>query len=122
MKIYLDNYQKEAVYINEKNTLVVAAPGSGKTTVIINRVDHLISDLKVKPYNIIVITFTRAAADNMRSRYKTVFNREEAPFFGTFHGLFYKILLKEGFNISIINSSVSYNLIKEFRNKMSMFV
>lgn len=119
MKIYLDNYQKEAVYINEKNTLVVAAPGSGKTTVIINRVDHLISDLKVKPYNIIVITFTRAAADNMRSRYKTVFNREEAPFFGTFHGLFYKILLKEGFNISIINSSVSYNLIKGVLSKYS---
>lgn len=119
MKIYLDNYQKEAVYINEKNTLVVAAPGSGKTTVIINRVDHLISDLKIKPYNIIVITFTRAAADNMRSRYKTVFNREEAPFFGTFHGLFYKILLKEGFNISIINSSVSYNLIKGVLSKYS---
>ena len=119
MKIYLDNYQREAVYINGKNTLVVAAPGSGKTTVIINRVNYLISDLNVKPYNIIVITFTRAAADNMRNRYKNVFNKDEAPFFGTFHGLFYKILLKEGFDISIINSSVSYNLIKGVLSKYS---
>ncbi|EOR27612.1 ATP-dependent DNA helicase, UvrD/REP family protein [Clostridium sartagoforme AAU1] len=70
MKIYLDNYQKEAVYIKENNVLVVAAPGSGKTTVIINRVNHLVTNLKVKLGNIIVITFTRAAADNMRNRYK----------------------------------------------------
>ncbi|MGN0026211.1 MAG: UvrD-helicase domain-containing protein, partial [Clostridium sp.] len=88
MKVDLDKYQNKAVNINEKNVLVVAAPGSGKTTVIINRVNHLVTNLKVKIGNIIVITFTRAAADNMRTRYKNVFNREVAPFFGTFHGLF----------------------------------
>ncbi len=96
MEVKLDKYQKEAVYIKENNVLVVAAPGSGKTTVIINRVNHLVIDLKVKIGNIIVITFTRAAADNMRNRYKNLFNRDKSPFFGTFHGLFYKILLKEG--------------------------
>ncbi|WP_195262601.1 ATP-dependent helicase [Clostridium sp. 1001275B_160808_H3] len=119
MKIYLDEYQKEAVYIKEKNVLVVAAPGSGKTTVIINRVNYLVNELKVRLGNIIIITFTRAAADNMRSRYKNVFNKEIAPFFGTFHGLFYKILLKEGFNISIIDGGISHRLIKSVLSKYS---
>lgn len=119
MKIHLDNYQKEAVYIKENNVLVVAAPGSGKTTVIINRVNHLVTDLKVKLGNIIVITFTRAAADNMRNRYKNIFNREIAPFFGTFHGLFYKILLREGFNISIIEGGIAHRIIKSTLNKYS---
>mgnify|MGYP004648397941 CR=1 FL=1 len=119
MKVDLDKYQNKAVNINEKNVLVVAAPGSGKTTVIINRVNHLVTNLKVKIGNIIVITFTRAAADNMRTRYKNVFNREVAPFFGTFHGLFYKILLREGYNISIIQGGVSHRIIKSVLAKYS---
>lgn len=119
MKISLDKYQKEAVYIKEKNVLVVAAPGSGKTTVIINRVNYLVNELKVRLGNIIIITFTRAAADNMRNRYKNVFNKEIAPFFGTFHGLFYKILLREGFNISIIDGGISHRIIKAVLSKYS---
>lgn len=95
MKIELDNYQMKAINIKCKNTLVVAAPGSGKTTVIINRVNHLIEERKARIGNIIVITFTRAAAENMKSRYKNIFKKDIAPFFGTFHGLFYKILLRE---------------------------
>ena len=119
MKVNLDKYQEKAVYINEKNVLVVAAPGSGKTTVIINRVNYLVTKLNVKVGNIIVITFTRAAADNMRTRYKNVFNREVAPFFGTFHGLFYKILLREGYNISIIQGGVAHRIIKSVLAKYS---
>lgn len=119
MKINLDKYQKEAVYIKDKNVLVVAAPGSGKTTVIINRVNHLVMDLGVKIGNIIVITFTRAAADNMRNRYKNVFNRDVAPFFGTFHGLFYKILLREGYKISIIEGGIAHRIIKGVLSKYS---
>lgn len=119
MKIYLDKYQKEAVYIKDRNVLVVAAPGSGKTTVIINRVNYLVNELKVRLGNIIIITFTRAAADNMRTRYKNVFNKEIAPFFGTFHGLFYKILLREGFNIAIIDGGISHRLIKSVLSKYS---
>ena len=119
MKVNLDKYQEKAVYINENNVLVVSAPGSGKTTVIINRVNHLVTKLNINVGNIIVITFTRAAADNMRNRYKNVFNREVAPFFGTFPGLFYKILLREGYNISIIQGGVSHRIIKSVLTKYS---
>ncbi|MBQ6820530.1 MAG: ATP-dependent helicase [Clostridium sp.] len=119
MAISLDKYQKEAIFAKDKNVLVVAAPGSGKTTVIINRVNYLVDDLNIKIGNIIVITFTRAAADNMRNRYKTVFNRAFAPFFGTFHGLFYKILLKEGYNINIISGGIAHRIIKTVLAKYS---
>lgn len=112
MKITLDNYQQKAVYTKYKNALIVAAPGSGKTTVIINRVNHLIEDRKAKVGNIIVITFTRAAAENMKTRYKNTFNKNIAPFFGTFHGLFYKILLREGHEINIINDNKRSNIVK----------
>lgn len=112
MKITLDNYQQKAVYTKYKNALIVAAPGSGKTTVIINRVNHLIEDRKAKVGNIIVITFTRAAAENMKTRYKNTFNKDIAPFFGTFHGLFYKILLREGHEINIINDNKCSNIVK----------
>lgn len=112
MNIFLDEYQNKAVYSKDRNVLVVAAPGSGKTTVIINKVNHIINDFKVSLGNIIVITFTRAAADNMRDRYKRVFKKEIAPFFGTFHGLFYKILLREGYNISIIEGGITHRIIK----------
>ena len=119
MSVKLDKYQKEAVYIRDKNILVVAAPGSGKTTVIINRVNHLVVDLNIKIGNIIVITFTRSAADNMRTRYKNLFNKEISPFFGTFHGLFYKILLKEGFNIEIIEGGIAHRIVKSVLSKYS---
>ncbi|MGG7185056.1 UvrD-helicase domain-containing protein, partial [Clostridium butyricum] len=66
----LDKYQKDAVETNHKNVLVVAAPGSGKTTVIINRVNHLVNKLHVSNSNIIIITFTKAAAVNMKKRYE----------------------------------------------------
>lgn len=112
MKVNLDINQRNAVYIKEKNVLVVASPGSGKTTVIINRVNHLIEDLKINESNIIVITFTRAAADNMRNRYKNIFKKEKAPFFGTFHGLFYKILLREGYDIKIMDGGKGHAIIK----------
>lgn len=117
MGIMLDTYQKNAVYIKEKNVLVVAAPGSGKTTVIINRVNHLVQDLGVNIGNIIVITFTRAAAENMRNRYKNIFSRDNAPFFGTFHGLFYKILLREGYKIEIIQGGVAHGIVKGVLSK-----
>lgn len=107
----LDKYQKEAVETVYKKVLVVAAPGSGKTTVIINRVAHLINVKKVSSNNIIVITFTKAAADNMRKRYMKTW-KGNTPFFGTFHGLCYKILIRFIGRIKIIDTKESYSVIK----------
>lgn len=112
----LDMSQKEAILTSNKKVLVVAAPGSGKTTVIINRVAHLIYDKKVNPHNIIVITFTKAAAQNMKDRYKAQFGGN-TPFFGTFHALCYKILTRIIGEIKIIESSISYRIVKSVLEK-----
>lgn len=117
MKVLLDNYQVNAIKIKEKNVLVVAAPGSGKTTVIINRVNYLIEERKARTRDIIVITFTKAAAENMKNRYKNTFNKTVSPFFGTFHGLFYKILLREGYQVNIIESGKCHSIIRVILSK-----
>ena len=92
-------------------------PGSRKTTVIINRVNYLIEERKARTRDIIVITFTKAAAENMKNRYKNTFNKTVSPFFGTFHGLFYKILLREGYKINIIESGKCHSIIRVILSK-----
>lgn len=112
MNVKLDKYQMEAVSTDHRNVLVVASPGSGKTTVIINRVAYLVKERGIDPSNIIVITFTRAAAQNMKKRYEAISRGGKPPFFGTFHALFYKILSRHIGKINIISSAEGHNLIK----------
>ena len=104
--------QRAAVLSDNRNLLVTAGPGSGKTVVIVNRIVHLINDQNINPSNIIVITFTRAAATNMKNRYIDMNGKDRVPFFGTFHGLFYKILYKYYGQINIIDTLEAYKLIK----------
>ncbi|MBU3127672.1 ATP-dependent helicase [Clostridium tagluense] len=108
----LSEQQRAAVFSENRNLLVTAGPGSGKTVVIVNRIVHLINEQNINPSNIIVITFTRAAAINMKNRYIAINGKERVPFFGTFHGLFYKILKNYYGQINIINTLEVYKLIK----------
>ncbi|HII4452194.1 TPA: UvrD-helicase domain-containing protein, partial [Clostridium perfringens] len=73
----LDKYQNEAVRARSKSVLVIAPPGAGKTTVILNRIKYLLEERKVKGIHVIVITFTKAAAENMKSRFKEM--HKEGP-------------------------------------------
>lgn len=85
--------QQEAILHHEGPAMVLAGPGSGKTAVIVHRIQHLIQVCHVPPQNILVITFTRAAAREMQSRFLELDPREgSAVSFGTFHAVFYKIL------------------------------
>ncbi len=68
MKVKLDEHQLKAVEHFEGPALVVAGPGSGKTTVIIERIRHLIRKHNVNPERIIAIAFTNAAVDEMKKR------------------------------------------------------
>jgi DNA helicase-2/ATP-dependent DNA helicase PcrA len=115
----LDKYQVEAVKAKERNLLVVAAPGSGKTTVIINRIKFLVDDQKINEGHIIVLTFTKVAAGNMKNRYIEAFKKERSPFFGTFHGLFYKILLRERCEINIIQGYITHKIMESVLKKYS---
>lgn len=72
--------------------MILAGPGSGKTTVIANRIKHLTEECEVPPEKILVITFTRTAAEEMKERYRVLTGGEQGVAFGTFHALFFKII------------------------------
>ncbi len=116
--------QKEAIAHGSGPCLVLAGPGSGKTAVITERVKHLITELHVKPTNILVITFTKAAASEMKERFYKLMSEatgEVSGFgqypvtFGTFHAVFFQIL-KHAYNYNannIIREEQKYNCMKE---------
>lgn len=153
----LNEQQIEAVLNKDKNLMLLACPGSGKTTVLINkaaalikfgnvyntniipngikaediallkacveyrytydklpgRAKALLEHFGVDSANMIVITFTKAAATNMKNRYEKLNIGKRTPFFGTFHGLFYKILIRHFGRINIIGTGEIYKVINE---------
>ena len=93
MQSNLNDKQKEAISLGLGPAMILAGPGSGKTTVLLYRIKYLIDELHISPKNILVITFTKAAAKEMKNRACGILNlSEERPFFGTFHSYFYSIL------------------------------
>ena len=89
----LNSAQIEATSHNKGPCMVLAGPGSGKTTVITKRIEYLIKKHKVKPEQILVITFSKAAAKEMRDRFHALHPGKTLPVtFGTFHGIYYGIL------------------------------
>lgn len=90
---------KKAVNHEKGPALVLAGPGSGKTTVILERVNTLI-EKGVKPENILVVTFTRKAAVELQDR----FAQKYAVNFGTFHSVFFNIQKSADINTNILKS------------------
>ena len=89
----LNKAQMEAVTHKDKPCMVLAGPGSGKTTVITKRIKYLIQKHKVKAEEILVITFSKAAAKEMKERFARLQPEQHFPVtFGTFHGIYYGIL------------------------------
>lgn len=85
--------QTKAICHKNGPAMVLAGPGSGKTLVITRRVEYLIKKHGVRPEQILVITFTKAAAKEMRERFTRITKDEWFPVtFGTFHGIYYGIL------------------------------
>lgn len=88
--------QIQAISHMDGPAMVLAGPGSGKTTVITHRIKNLIEKAEVRPENILVVTFTKAAAISMQKKFSTLMNggKGQLVTFGTFHSVFYKILRK----------------------------
>ncbi|MED1947184.1 MULTISPECIES: UvrD-helicase domain-containing protein [Brevibacillus] len=87
--------QQQAVHATEGPFLILAGAGSGKTRVMTARTTHLISELGVKPNQIMVVTFTTKAADEIRQRIARQLPAGQARelIAGTFHSIFYRMLL-----------------------------
>ena len=84
--------QEAAIRHTDGPMMVLAGPGSGKTTVITHRVRYLTERCGIDPGDILVITFTRAAAQEMKSRYEQLAGGPSRVTFGTFHSVFFRIL------------------------------
>ena len=93
--------------------LVLAGPGSGKTTVITYRVKYMLEQTGINGNQILVITFTKAAANEMRTRFEKISGYSDGVTFGTFYSVFFMILRHAyGYNSSnIILESEKYQII-----------
>ena len=115
--------QEEAITHKGGPLMVLAGPGSGKTLVITYRVKWLIENAGVYPSNILVITFTRAAAEEMKKRFFMFDGMENAPVtFGTFHSIFFMIL-RYAYRYTaanIIREDVKRRYIKEMTENMEL--
>ena len=93
----LNTKQKEAVTTINGPVLIIAGAGSGKTTALTHRIAYLI-DQNIEPANILAVTFTNKAADEMKERVKNLFKEKSLknfPTISTFHSFCAKILRRE---------------------------
>ena len=126
----LNSRQQEAVLEKDGPILILAGPGSGKTRVLTHRVAYLLQK-GVSPENILAVTFTNKAAEEMRTRIGALIHGQQSatrssPFIGTFHSLAAKILRTHaaqiGYakNFTILDEDDSLSLIKEALNELEV--
>lgn len=113
--------QKKAIEHGEGPLMVLAGPGSGKTFVITHRIKYLIEGPGINPAHILVVTFSRAAAKEMKDRFEKLCSKSLVTF-GTFHSVFFS-LLKTAYGFSseqIASDELRYTLIKELIKRNSI--
>ena len=120
--------QMSAISHKDGPMLVLAGPGSGKTATLVERTKNLITKHGVSPSNILVITFTKAAANEMKMRFEHEMMQEnigeggKRVTFGTFHAIFFMVLkLAYNYNSSnIISDETKYQAMRELINRYGL--
>ncbi len=116
MNKQMNQAQQQAVLHKDGPMLVLAGPGSGKTLVITERTMYLTTQVGIPEEQILVITFTKAAANEMKERFLIIRNTLQTKVnFGTFHAVFFTIL-KHAYHLNagnIIRDDVRFQFMKE---------
>lgn len=124
----LNEAQRQAVQTIQGPVIVLAGAGSGKTRVITYRIAHLIGEEKVAPHQILALTFTNKAANEMRQRVDELLYGESSRglWIGTFHSIFARLLRNyihligyDG-NFSIYDSDDSKSLIRQVMKELNI--
>ena len=120
----INQAQLQAIQHKDGPAMVLAGPGSGKTLVITQRTKNLIERYQIAPGEILVITFTKAAAIQMQERFERLMKKRLLVSFGTFHSVFFKILkYAYGLNASnIVREEQRQVWFKEMQRKISIEV
>lgn len=123
----LNQAQREAVISTEGPHMVIAGAGSGKTSVLTHRIAYLLEQGSIAPYNILALTFTNKAANEMRQRIERMVGpAAKNLWLGTFHSTFAKILRKEvdhlGYpkNFTIYDAEDSKSLLRSIVKEMNL--
>lgn len=117
--------QEEAIQHTDGPAVVLAGPGSGKTFVTTHRIHRLITSQGVEPEQILVITFTKAAALEMQERFFRLMEDERPPVhFGTFHAVFYYILRQSAQyrGYTIITETEKRKLVRDIMHAHKRFI
>ncbi len=117
--------QQEAVKIEEAPILVIAGAGSGKTKVLTHRIAYLIFQKKINPSNILAVTFTNKAAQEMKDRIEIISkdvsdrNMIKGLWMGTFHSICARILRREIDILGYDKNFIIYDKGDQLSKKMS---
>lgn len=103
---HLNKEQREAVAFTDGSSVILAGAGSGKTRVLVAKVNFLIKERKVNPGSIVMITFTNKAADEMKKR---IGSQIKLGYIGTFHSFCAYILRRDGISIGLDRNFVIYD-------------
>lgn len=105
----LNEEQRNAVLATDGPMIILAGAGSGKTRVLTYKVIYLIKEKKIDPGNILMVTFTNKAANEMKQRIEKLSGNTDKPSVGTFHSLCARILRIEGKNIGFSEKFTIYD-------------
>ena len=123
----LNNQQKQAIFLNNENSLILAGAGSGKTKVLTSRIAYLCIEKNISPFNILGVTFTNKAAKEIQNRVELMLNTPIAGMWlGTFHSISYRILKKSysylglDKNFIILDSNEQLQIIKKIIKELNI--